>query len=92
MSALLCQYSSTSADASHAQRLQQALEQSKSETQTLLSKLHKLERQQVGRGGYVCVWGEREGGSVYIKGGRDTAFFQETCHPIIIDFYMVDRK
>ena len=55
MSALLCQYSSTSADASHAQRLQQALEQSKSETQTLLNKLHKLERQQVGRGGCACV-------------------------------------
>ena len=61
MSALLCQYSSTSADASHAQRLQQALEQSKSETQTLLNKLHKLERQQVGRGGYACVCG-RGGG------------------------------
>ena len=55
MSALLCQYSSTSADASHAQRLQQALEQSRNETQTLINKLHKLGRQQVRRVVCVCV-------------------------------------
>ena len=82
MSALLCQYSSTSADASHAQRLQQALEQSKSETQTLLNKLHKLERQQVGGEGvyvFVCVFvcteetgggGRGEGGIVHFSKNR----------------------
>jgi len=59
MTALLCQYGATTADAAHAQRLQRALDQSRSETQTLLSKLHKLERQQVGRMcvGWVCGCG-----------------------------------
>ena len=46
MSALLCQYGATSADAAHTQRLQRALDQCKSENQTLLSKLHRLEKQQ----------------------------------------------
>ena len=46
MSALLCQYGATSADAAHTQRLQRALAQYKSENQTLLSKVHRLERQQ----------------------------------------------
>ena len=46
MSALLCQYSSTAADAAQVQRLQRALSQSKSELQTLTAKLHRLERLQ----------------------------------------------
>ena len=46
MSALLCQYGATSADAAHTQRLTRALAQCKSENQALLAKLHRLEKQQ----------------------------------------------
>ena len=46
MSSLLCQYSATSADVDHIQRLQRALNQSKSEIQTMAAKLHRLEMQQ----------------------------------------------
>lgn len=45
MSALLCQYSATSADAAQVQRLQRALSQSKSEIQVLTAKLHHVEQQ-----------------------------------------------
>lgn len=46
MSALLCQYTATTADADQVQRLQRALSQSKSEIQVLTGKLHRLEQQQ----------------------------------------------
>ncbi len=45
MSALLCQYSATAADASQVQRLQRALSQSKSELQVVTAKLHRMEQQ-----------------------------------------------
>lgn len=47
MSALLCQYSTTSADTAHVHRLRQALEQSRSENHALLAKVHKMEKLQV---------------------------------------------
>lgn len=46
MSALLCQYSATTADAAQVQRLQRALSQSKSEIHVLAAKLHRMEQQQ----------------------------------------------
>lgn len=46
MSALLCQYSASAADAAQVQRLQRALSQSKSEIQVLAAKLHRMEQHQ----------------------------------------------
>lgn len=45
MSTLLCQYSTSTADAAQVQRLQRALSQSKSEIQVLTVKLHRMEQQ-----------------------------------------------
>ena len=47
MSSLLCQFSVVGADAAHIRRLEVALRQAQSEKETLLTKLHKLEKQQV---------------------------------------------
>lgn len=46
MSALLCQYSATTADTAHVQRLQRSLSQSKSEVQVMVAKVHRMEQQQ----------------------------------------------
>lgn len=46
MSALLCQYSASTADAAQVQRLHRALSQSKSEIQMLAAKLHRMEQHQ----------------------------------------------
>ena len=48
MSALLCRCAANTAHAAQVQRLQQALAQSKSETQEYMSKLHKSEKRLVG--------------------------------------------
>ena len=62
MSALLCQYGATTADAAHVQRLQRALQQSRSENQALLTKLQRMERQQVCCMGGCVVRGGGGGG------------------------------
>lgn len=47
MSALLCRCASNTAHAAQVNRLERALAQSKSEMQTCLSKLHRLEKHKV---------------------------------------------
>ena len=47
MSSLLCQFSVVGADAAHIKRLEVALRQAQSEKESLVTKLHKLEKQQV---------------------------------------------
>ena len=47
MSSLLCQFSVVGADAAHIRRLEMALRQAQSEKESLVTKLHKLEKQQV---------------------------------------------
>lgn len=47
MSSLLCQFSVVGADAAHIRRLEVALRQAQTEKETALTKLHKLEKQQV---------------------------------------------
>ena len=45
MSAFLCRYATTSADKAHMQRLNRQLDQANSESQSLLTKINKLEMQ-----------------------------------------------
>ena len=53
MSSLLCQFSVVGADAAHIKRLEMALRQAQTEKETLLTKLHRLEKQQVRSEGHV---------------------------------------
>ena len=56
MSSLLCQFSVVGADAAHIRRLEVALRQAQTEKETLLTKLHKIEKQQVRNGGlWACT-------------------------------------
>ena len=73
MSALLCQYGATSADAAHTQRLQRALAQCKSENQSLLSKIHRLEKQQAEGGG---AQQHRKCVSAFVDFGNKTEYIQ----------------
>ena len=73
MSALLCQYSATSADAAHTQRLQRALDQCKSENQILLSKVHRLERQQAEA---TAALQQRKCVSAFVDFGNKTGYIQ----------------
>ena len=47
MSSLLCQFGVVGADAAHIRRLEVALRQAQTEKESILTKLHKLEKQQV---------------------------------------------
>ena len=73
MSALLCQYGATSADAAHTQRLQRALDQCKSENQTLLSKLHRLEKQQAEA---ATAQQQRKCASAFVDFGNKAEYIQ----------------
>jgi DNA repair exonuclease SbcCD ATPase subunit len=73
MSALLCQYGATSADAAHTQRLQRALDQYKSENQTLLSKLHRLEKQQAEA---TTAQQQRKYASAFVDFGNKAEYIQ----------------
>ncbi len=72
MSSLLCQYSATSADVDNVQRLNRALNQSKSELQSMAAKLHRLERQQAegvalqSRKNYMSAFGDLGDRAEYI--------------------------
>ena len=56
MSSLLCQFSVVGADAAHIKRLEMALRQAQSEKETLLTKLHRVEKQQVHNFLYIIYY------------------------------------
>ena len=53
---MLCQFSVVGADSAHIRRLEVALRQAQTEKETLLTKLHRLEKQQVGQTRLRVKW------------------------------------